>query len=171
MRILKVKYNPKENQLHIKYALPSLGGEDDAWDEYAITYKKADPTPQFIEALEWLRRDALVLCELDDTFKIDQVKVSGVSFSYGGEKDVMGAVITFSVNLDTANSPMNSNTPHKPSEPYHDGDAQPNECLPWECVRHLDQVIVETRAYLQGERAQQDMGLEDNTAPGAEEIE
>jgi hypothetical protein len=162
MRILKVKL--KEGVLSINYALPNNnenGTDEDKWDEYSCTFKKACPKPELPACMLGLRVPALALCELARTFKEHQVTVTGVSFSYGGDKEVMGAVITFQIALETANSPLCLNTPHKPSESYTDDDPLPNQCLTWECRKILDELIVQTRAYMMGERGQQQLDLKD----------
>jgi hypothetical protein len=161
MRILKVKF--KEGVLHIEYALPNqveTGDDEDKWDEYSCTFKKANPKPELPACLVRLRRSALELCEIGH-FQDHQVTVTGVSFSYGGEKEVMGAVITFQVAIASANSPLCLNTPHKPSDSYNDDDPLPSQTLAYECIRILDELIVQARAFMMGERGQVELKLED----------
>jgi len=161
MRILKVKL--KDGTLTIEYALPNgqiVGLKEDRWDEFSVTYKKANPKPELPVALASLAEDCLELCELKKSFQKHVVTVSGVSFSYGGDKEVMGATITFQVKLATANCPLCLNTPHKASDSYNDDDPLPEQCLKSHTVRKLEELLVQTRAYIMGERGQLELGID-----------
>lgn len=152
MRILKVKWKDKE--LTAKYALPNKAS---GYDEYEVKYEE-EPVDEFLIALAKLAPDALELCELKEEWLMNTT-VTGVSFAYSGEKEVMGATITFQVKIQTANTPLCMNTPFKPSDSYNDNEPLPNQCLNFSTIRKLNEVIVQTRAYIMGTRKQQEMNL------------
>ncbi|NQS75273.1 MAG: hypothetical protein HQP61_02350 [Peptococcaceae bacterium] len=93
------------------------------------------------------------MCELPVTYT-ERIKVKGVSFSYGGDAEVMGATISAEMELDYSNCGLNLNTPHKPSAPYSDAEVDGECLLSDDCIEALDNLVVQTEAYARGERAQ-----------------
>lgn len=145
--ITKVSHN--KGKVSISYEIPPLEKDEFENDEHSMTCK-AEPMPSFIEAMESLKQDVADICEFDETDK-DRLTVTGVSFSYGGEDDVMGAVITAQKSLRNTNSPLCINTPHKPSALYgEDGDI--NNLLDPFTVERLLTLQEEAEKYVKGYR-------------------
>ena len=74
-------------------------------------------------------------------------KIRGVSLSWAN--DIMGAVITALIPVDSANSPMTVNTPHLPSKDYNPTGDGPT--LPRTCVNILERLIDEAEKFFNGE--------------------
>lgn len=147
MRIKKVKLE-KEDRIFISYE--KFKG-DTVTDEVTInTLDK--PLGSFLDALQALSADVIEMCELPDSDK-NRTMVKGVSFSYSGEKPVMGATITAQKHLAHSLSPLIINTPHKIDEFYGEsGDDR--QLLSDKCVGRLDDLITEAKRFIEGERAQ-----------------
>lgn len=94
------------------------------------------------------------MCELPDNY-LKRITVRGVSFSYGGDAEVMGATISASMKLDYSYQELNINTPHKASAMYSaDTPEDEKQLLSGECIDALERLQDECRAYIGGERAQ-----------------
>lgn len=147
MRIEKVKIT-KYNQIHMKY---TQGANNQ--DEYSFTCSEK-ARPEFYEALEALAEHVIEICELPKDY-LGRIKVRGVSYSYGGEAEVMGAVISASMELKESYQPLNLTTPHKASAMYNpetpDDDMQ---LLTGDCIDALEALQAECEAYIKGNRAQ-----------------
>jgi hypothetical protein len=148
VRIKKAKLSPM-NKVTIMYEQKSTTG---AWDDYSFTCSEK-PRLEFNQALEALAPHVVEMCELPDSY-LNRIEVRGVSFSYGGDKEVMGATISASMKLDKSNQNLNLNTPHKASDSYNEYPADPKQLLSDGCVDALDEFISEVSAYIRGERAQ-----------------
>lgn len=163
MRWRKIKITP-ENKVFLEYQEPA--GEF-SWND--LTFQCSDPgRPEFYDAFKALAEHVVDMCELpvEDLDKL-KITVKGVSFSYGGENEVMGATISASRKLERSNSPLNLVTPHKPSEPYGKGqDEDLNGLLDPDCVDALKALQAEAFRYLKGERAQVDL-FADEAEPAA----
>jgi hypothetical protein len=123
------------------------------WDEYSLSCSEA-AKPSFYEALEKLAAHVVEMCELPEEYE-DRIKVKGVSFSYGGENEVMGATISAQMELENSYQNLNINTPHKASDMYAP-NAEPDEMqlLTSDCIEDLEKLQDECRAYIKGDRAQ-----------------
>ena len=140
-RINKVKYNPKTGEVLIEYEIISA-------DDVKVTLKSEDrPLPEFIEQFQKLVPYVEQICQFEKDF-CNESHVSGVSLSWSHE--IMGAVITCLIPLDTANGPMVVNTPHIPSGQYNEGGQAP--VLPRGCVTVIEELIVQAERYIDGER-------------------
>lgn len=148
MRILKVKVT-KDNKIMMVWEEPTKQG---TYDKYQMTCSD-EARPEFYVKLQALGVHALEMLELPENY-LSRIKVKGVSFSYGGEKEVMGATIITSMELMNSNCDLNLNTPHKASEPYSDGPADEKQLLTADCVMTLLELIEECKAYISGDRAQ-----------------
>lgn len=122
------------------------------WDEYSMTCADL-PRLELDKALQGLRRHVVEMCELPSSYQ-DRIKVTGVSFSYGGEAKVMGATIISQMELENSNCGLNLNTPHKASGPYSDQDADPKQLLTDDCISALEELQNEIKLYINGVRAQ-----------------
>ena len=147
MRIRKVKIT-KYNQIHMVYeAGPSNG------DEYQFTCRD-QAKPEFYEALAAMAEHVIDMCELPDGY-LDRIKVRGVSFSYGGESETMGATISAVMELEESYQALNLVTPHKASAMYcPDTPDDEKQLLTGDCIDALEALLVECERYIQGERAQ-----------------
>jgi hypothetical protein len=148
LRIKKVKVT-KEKRILIMY---EKKGKNGWWDEYSLTCSE-DARPEFHQTLRDLRTHVLDMCELPENY-LDRLTVRGVSFSYGGEAEVMGATISASMELYESNQGLNINTPHKAEDSYCDAPADPKQLLDAKCIKCLDRLMEESELYIQGDRAQ-----------------
>jgi len=144
VRVSKVKYDHKAGSVQIEYDQIQSNGTDDI----KVVLKSFDePLQEFKDALNKLAPFVEKICQLPEGY-CSQAEIRGVSFS--NSNDIMGAVITALVPLDTAYSPVCINTPHLPSGQYNEGGEAPE--LPRECVIILNQLIEECEKYINGER-------------------
>lgn len=148
-QINKVSY--KDRNVLIEYELlPNVGEESSDLNE--IKLKSSDePLEEFKTALRSLAPHVEKICCLPEGF-CNQAEVRGVSFSWSN--DIMGAVITTLVPLETANSPMTINTPHLPSQPYSEGGETP--VLSDDCIDALKKLLAEAERYINHERKPSD---------------
>jgi len=147
MRFNKIKAT-KEGKIKMEYEVKNEKG---GWDEFSFSCAE-EPKPSFTAALADLTRDALEMCELPDVY-LDRLQASGVSFSYGGENETMGAVIIASMLLNKSNTNLNLNTPHK-TEDFYGETGDEMQLLNPECVSRLHRLIEEAEDYVKGIRAQ-----------------
>lgn len=147
MRFQKIKYS--KGKVKIEYELLNKGKKD--WDQFSLACLD-EPKPEFQIALRALSKDVIEMCELPENY-LKRIMVTGVSFSYGGEAEILGATIISQMTLNRSNVNLNLNTPHKPSEPYsEEGDA--TQCLSQDCVDRLASLELEAEEYINGNRAQ-----------------
>lgn len=149
IRIKKIKIT-KENKIQVAYEKQSK--ETRFWDEYSFTCSEP-PRPELLTTLQALAPHVIDLCELPESYE-KRIKVTGVSFSYGGEKEVMGATIISQMKLNYSNCDLNLNTPHKISDSYTDYPASEEQLLSCDCVNVLEKLCKEIKLYINGERAQ-----------------
>jgi hypothetical protein len=166
MRFNKIKLT-KDGKVHLEYQVKAKKGG--SWDDFSFTCSD-EPKPEFRNALIDLAQDVIKMCELPEDY-LGRIVVKGVSFSWGGEAEVMGAVIVAQMSLRKSNIPLNLNTPHKPSEPYSEG-ADESQLLSDDCVGRLEDLIKEAEDYVKGIRAQGNLFPEktetaERTAPSA----
>ena len=147
MRFNKIKVT-KEGKTHLEYQVERDSG---ALDEVSLICSD-EPKPEFNIALNDLAQDVVDLCELPDGY-LDRIKVTGVSFSYGGENSVMGATIIAQMTLKKSNICLNLNTPHK-AEVFYGKDGDPKQLLPDDCITRLCDLSREAEDYINGIRAQ-----------------
>lgn len=152
LRIKKVKITT-EKKISMVYEKQSKSG---FMDEYSFTCSE-DARPEFYTAMDKLKPHVIEMCELPDTYLL-KITVRGVSFSYGGDTEVMGATVSASMALDKSYPNLNLNTPHKASEMYN-LDSEPDEMqlLSDDCVSDLFFLQAECEAYINGDRAQASM--------------
>lgn len=147
MRFKKIKLT-KEGKTQIEYEVRSQKGD---WDEFSLSCSD-EPKPEFRNALIDLGHDVVEMCELPDNY-LGRIVVRGVSFSYGGEEEVMGAVIIAQMSLRKSNIPLNLNTPHKASAPYSES-GDDSQLLTDKCIERLEVLTEEAVDYVKGIRAQ-----------------
>lgn len=155
-RPIKVKRG-KGDRITVSYEVQREDTE--SWDQFSVSTSD-QPRTSFLQAFDELLETALDICELPEEYG-EAMKVTGVSFSYGGEMEVMGAVITCQKELATANCPLVVNTPHLPSEDYSEEGNCPT--LDPVSITRLENLGTEAIAYAQGKRAQMELELDKKT--------
>jgi hypothetical protein len=154
MRIKKIKIT-KYNQVHMVYEQGPHNG-----DEYSFTCSEK-ARPELYTALAAMAEFVLDMCELPETY-LDRIAIRGVTYSYGGDNDTMGAVISASMKLEESYQALNLVTPHKASAMYcpetPDDDKQ---LLTGDCVKALEELRIECEKYIQGDRAQGSLFADD----------
>ena len=164
MRIKKVKYDKKEKRVLISYEEKGADG----YDNYTLDSEDA-PNPSLLKSLSDLASDVLYLCEIQGKQDF-QVEVRSISFSYGGDKEVMGATISAGIALERSYCPLNVNTPHKASESYSEHE-DPKQLLDESTIIKLKLVQEEAIKFINGDRAQLKMDMPDNNTESAVESE
>lgn len=151
MRIKKIKITTG-NKIQVVYEKRGKIG----WDEYSFTCSE-EPRPELYAALKALAPHAIEMCELPEDY-LPKIDVRGVTFSYGGDNEVMGATIISQMELKNSYTKLNLNTPHKASAPYSEF-SPPDEMqlLSDNCIEALDELCDEVKLYINGERAQQNL--------------
>ena len=151
MKIHKVKRT--DGLITVVFSKKNKVGDD---DEFSMKCHDA-PVAGFQKAFDALTPAVVQICELGEEYG-NTLVVTGASFSYGGEAEVMGVVITAQKALCTANSPLIINTPHLPSE---DVSGQGNEpTLSKKQVKALEELQRQTVNYVEGKRLQLELKLE-----------
>jgi hypothetical protein len=141
LRISKIKYDG--TQVEIQYEIVM-----ETTDDIKVVLKSQDkPKEEFILCLSSLAKFVEDICQLEKGY-CDDADIRGVSLSYA--HDVMGAVITALIPVDTANSPVCINTPHLPSDQYNENGQSP--VLPRACTTKINQLIEHAEAYINGDR-------------------
>jgi hypothetical protein len=143
MRILKAKITSEE-RINIEY--------QNNGDEFSLTSKQ-EAAPSFYEALNNLKSHVVEMCELPDEY-LDRIIVRGVTFSYGGDAEVMGATIIAQMKLSHSNVNLNLNTPHKAEDSYSESPADPKQLLTDDCIHDLHDFQAEAEEYINGKRKQ-----------------
>lgn len=148
MRINKVKVT-KEGKVAIEYQIPKGAG----FDDYSLRCSEK-AMQSFYDAMYALRESVVKLCEFPEEFT-DRIHVKGVSFSYGGESQTMGAVIVAHLILNLSDGNLNINTPHKAVEMYNpDAEVREEAVFDEDTIGCLEQLEAEAIKYVNGERAQ-----------------
>ena len=151
MQFLKIKKDKKTDRVTLEYQKKK---KDDGLDEFSFSsFDK--PLPEFDTALLGLRKYVLEICEypLNDDF-LTRITVTGVSFSYGGDNDVMGATLIAQLALKECDAPLNLNTPHLAGDYYSESGGSEKQLMPDNMATDLEKLIAEAERYLYGERAQ-----------------
>ena len=151
-RLKKFKITP-ENRFEVHHQKTnSLGG----WDDH-VMISKEDPDPELFRLLDDLDPYLSEICEFaeHDYYK-NPYKVRGLSFSYGGEDEVMGVTVSFQRTLRLSNSPLNLNTPHMIEEPYS-ADGDDTQVMSYDMLITIKQIMEQAIGYLDGKRAQKNL--------------
>lgn len=150
MKITKTKY--KDGKMYIEYKKKNSKGD---YDEFTLSCIDA-PRSEYEKLIEKLCPFVIELCELPQDY-LSRITVKSVSFSFGGDSEIMGVVITAAMKLKNSNTPLNLNTPHKPSEHYSSAGGDDSLLLPEKCVEILEALQEECAQYIDGVRAQPDL--------------
>jgi hypothetical protein len=146
----------KEDKVHIEYKKK----RNDTWDDFSLTCHQA-PAPGFVKAIDDLRPHVVEICELPKDY-VSGLTVTGVTYTYAGDADIMAATIIAKKTLNSSNSPLLLNTPHKPSDADEKGAGSP--VLSSACVKILKKLQKEAIEYINGKRAQLEMQLDEVAA-------
>lgn len=148
MRFKKIKV--KDAKVNLEYEV--LKGS--SWDEFALlSNDKAQPA--FYNALQAMAIDLTEMCELPADY-VEKILVTGVSFSYAGERETMGATIIGQMKLKKSNVNLNLNTPHKIVDFYAES-GDPFQLLSDGCRTRLSELIEEAKNYVKGIREQAEL--------------
>lgn len=148
MRINKIKRNGEG--LKLSYTIENR--TESGVDSIACEFSSSDrPLPELEEIFKDLIQDVEEICSLPTNY-CKFGSVLGVSYSYSSN-DTMGAVITASIPLETANSPLIINTPHLPEAPYSEGSETPT--LSAVAANRLKRLLICAEKYFEGERYQE----------------
>lgn len=166
-QITKIKLG-KESKVHIEYRVPRSTEDGDDYDLFTLDCVDK-PLPAFEDAMMELRKHVLDICEMPaDDLEVMKVIVKGVSFSYSGDDDVMGATIIAIKTLNKSNTRLMINTPHKFSQPHSENQGA-EMCLSYDCIMVLEELIEQAEKYLDGERAQLKLDLTGNAGKEGDE--
>ena len=146
-RLKKVKIT-KDDKVSVSWKVMN---KKESWDEHSMTCaEEADPS--FYDSLKVLAKTFCDICELPDT-EIQNIIITGVSFSYSGDEEILGATIIGQKKLSKSDVNLNINTPHK-FEKLHNENGDPKKLLPEESIDLLHRVREEAFRYVDGERSQ-----------------
>jgi len=164
MRIKKVKIT-KYSRIHMIY--DSGPGNR---DEFGFTcFDKA--RPEFYKAMEAMKVHVLDMCELPEDY-LERITIRGVSYSYGGENDTMGATISAAMSLENSYPALNLLTPHKASAMYSPNTPDDvKQLLTGDCIEALLALQAECIKCIEGERAQGSLFPAESASPDNIEVE
>jgi len=148
IRIKKVKL--KDGRVNIAYQR----GAEDSWDDYTLSCKQC-ARPSFYDAVDNLRPEAIKIFEMP--ILVENLKITGVTYSYGGPNDTMGATLVAQMTLKHSVVPLNLVTPHKTEEYYNGENGDPDTLLSGDCAECLQDLAKECKRYINGEREQADL--------------
>jgi hypothetical protein len=149
MRFLKIKFDGVKVKL--EWDVAKKDGEPDL---FSLTSTDL-PAPEFQTALDNLRIHVEEICEQPKGY-LASAEIRGVSFSYAGDDEIMGATISCLKTLKTANSTLVINSPHLPSDDYSGNN--PNALtLSLDCVVALRNLQDCAENYVNGIRKQQNL--------------
>ena len=165
-RLLKFKYGSGSEEEFKKCLVKfeTLRGDG----EYDVFTFECDdePHPDLKKKLEAMIPFLLENCEFeaDPAHKIT-VKSITCTHKAMDSFDVHGLVISGLRELKHCNAPMNLTSPHKTDRAYSDEDEGYDNLLSSACLNALDELVVEIFAYVDGKRAQLELGLDADEKP------
>lgn len=149
-RFKKISWNGK--QVSLEWTATIQDGAET--HEHQLTCKDA-PNPEFDVALQALKRDVLVIAELEEADYEEGMRVQSVSLSLNAKSGNRGAVITAMKTLELANAPLALHTPHLVAEIDTDGDDEGERAgvMPTGMWSRIETLEKEAWSYLDGKRA------------------
>lgn len=149
MMINKISY--KNEKVGINYSIPKGEGR---LEEHTLSCNES-PLPGFLNSLLKLRVFVLRMLEMPDKDpEIKKVTVRSLSFDYSDD-GLMGVVISANRDLQHSNGVQVLNTPHK----FEDSKVASLK-LDSTCYQYVLEMLEEAEKYVNGERAQQELPLE-----------
>lgn len=125
----------------------------DEYDQFNFTTVDK-PAPGLINQTMLFRKHVLNLCELSETDdEIHKLEIKSFSFSWSGEKHIMGCTVSATRKLSGSNSPLILNTPHK-IEDFHSDNGDEKQLLPGKLVKDIYELMLHINAFIDGEREQ-----------------
>ncbi|MEK9505196.1 hypothetical protein [Gaopeijia maritima] len=150
MKFTKIKYNPKEPKVTIRWEESRKGGAETL--RHGIDSKDR-PEPAFIDALEAFIPEVCRLLDLPADYG-KGMAVRGVSINH--EEDLRrGLVITLLKGLLDANAPLIINTPHLRESDGEDSGVFASAAM----IKRLDNLERMAQRYIDGHREQSDLFL------------
>ena len=147
MIIKKVKLM-KEEGVSVEVNMSSDGNSFNG----GIGSKKA-PAPEMTKAIEDLKEHVIEMCELS---KKSTIKICSISFSYHGEVEVQGAIVTFQKKLMSGNAVITINSPLKYGKEVT--ESTPKSQIMSEGMAELMETITsEAKKFVKGVREQTDL--------------
>jgi len=160
-RLLKYKYGGSPANEESKKTFVKFEKERGDGDYDIFTFECDDePHPDLVKALEAMAPHLRENCEIDDSRKVTVKSVTCTHKQMEGF-EVHGLVISGLRELRNCNSPMSLNSPHKTDIPYADDQDADDMNLTSECLDDLAVLEREVFAYVDGKRAQLELGLEE----------
>jgi len=164
-RITRFKIN-KAGKVRCEYEIAR--GEEE-FDEYGFT-SKDKPVPELENKFKEFGEYVDDICELNlEEHQMYRLEVRGFSFSYAGDKEVMGCTITAIKKLSNSNSPLILNTPHKIAEFYSDHGSE-KQLMPDGMYDDLKELCELIQKYIDGERAQEKLNFSEEKTEVTVEI-
>ena len=154
MRLRKLKYHGEGSPVEIVY--DEHNGRTGKHDHFTFACEEP-PRDVLVLALVAMAAHALDFCGLDASDD-DAATVKSVSISYDSA-ELQGLVITASLDVEGARGPFNFNTPRF-TRPENAEDEFKDGVFSKQCADDLDRLEKLAFAYLHGDRAQLDLGLE-----------
>ncbi|KUG25892.1 hypothetical protein ASZ90_004279 [hydrocarbon metagenome] len=149
---LKFKFLP-EDKIFCTFQIKR---SEDEYDQYNFTTVDK-PAPGLLNQSLLFRKYVLNLCELPESEEeIHKLEIKSFSFSWSGEKHIMGCTISASRKLSGSNSPLILNTPHK-IEDFHADNGDTKQLLPRNMVNDIYELMLHINSFIDGEREQLDL--------------
>lgn len=152
MRVLKIKMN--DDTVLIEYKKKS-NSENGGYNKFTIESKE-QASPEFKLNLQELSIFVPMMYDLPTEYAED-MKVLGVTFSYRGDDEVMGATVSAKRPVSTSNSPAIFHTPMTFSSSGSDMPLPDSKFLPEAMVEILEKLQDNAKDFINGERAQTNM--------------
>ncbi len=149
---LKFKFLPEEKI----FCSFQIKRSEDQYDQYNFTTVDK-PAPALLNHVMLFRKHVLSLCELPETEdEIRKLGIKSFSFSWSGEKHIMGCTVSATRILSGSNSPLVLNTPFK-IEDFHADNGDAKQLLPRNMVNDIYELMLHINSFIDGEREQLDL--------------
>lgn len=141
--LLKLSYAPKDHEIKVKYVQSTPDGRIET-----VTLESAEePKAELVSALQAMVPHVIALGELPDEWA-DDLTVRGVTINRG---EAVGLTITALRQLEDIMTPLVLNTPYTTE-------------IGKNCLRELEELERQALAYVDGQRAQLQLGLREGAS-------
>jgi len=147
MRFTKIKYVGETVLLN--WEKPN---KEVANDKMSLTSQQ-EPRPEFHKALKSLKKDLIKFCEVE-SLDSKLIEVTGVSFKFTGEFDIMNVVISGIKKHRNSGGVLALNTPLKAAQKSDDAAA---DVLDEKSLVNIKKLIKEAEEYTKGTKLQQSL--------------
>lgn len=142
---IHIKKKKTGDQINISYEVYEKG------DVKTVVFSSEDePLHSFTQALEDLTDCIAKIFQFSPKYA-ESLEARGISLSYQGADERMGAVFSAVMTRETSSRPFNLHTPLL-LEPSEDGDDDGPVLSP-ACLKRIDDLVSEAYDYLDGKRA------------------